>query len=401
MYITDLFPPNDKGGAEIIAFNEARTMLYTGNFVTVVTTAVKKSLKVKVRKYQGIKVYEIPTLSLLLPRYPRCLFGAISILLSMFDPLAYFYLKKVLYIEKPSLVHVHNIPLISFGALRAIRKSIKLVQTYHSYFYECPKGGLLRKWTSGGKLKICKKKPLFCLFWIFIYKRIIPKADAILAISKYILKQLQDNKWNNIYYCPNGIEYNFKKKKEFNKKYIQSNKKIILFVGRLTKAKGVDILIKAYARLGSLGKNAQLVIIGDGEEAKNLKKLAKKLCCSVLFYGRISHEKIGELYKDSYVIVIPSLWYEVLNTVAIEASLSGKPVIASNIPGVSDIVIHGSTGLLFEIGNVNDLQKKLSFLLSNEDIAKGYGKMALNHAKQFTIDEHMHLLSNIYNNLLQ
>ncbi len=401
MYVTDLFPPNDKGGAEIIAFNEARGMTHAGCSVIVVTTASKRALRITRHQVHDVKVYEIPTLGLWVARRPRALAGTIHVLLNLFDPLSYFSLRKIIHKEQPRLVHAHNIPRISFGALRAVKKPTKLVQTYHSYFYECPKGGLLRKWTSGGKPKICKRKPLPCRFWASLFHRIVPQPDAILAISKYISKQLQKYHWKNVYYCPNGIEYPPEEQGTSPKARLQRGKKVILFVGRLTKAKGVHLLIEAYTKLRSLRDDIQLLIAGDGEEAGNLQKQARRLQCDAIFYGRVSHDQIMELYRYAYVVVIPSLWYEVLNTVAIEASLAGKPIIASDMPGLRDVVIDGVTGLLFQPGNVDALQDKLSLLLSNEQMVDRFGEAAHRHAMQFTLDRHLLLLRNIYSKVLQ
>lgn len=402
IYLTDLFPPNDKGGAEIIAYEEATEMARLGFSVKVVTVSPKRSFSIRKRRFRSIDIYEIPTIGLFLPQKPRFVVNIIKILISLFDPLAYLVLKYIIRKEKPDIVHAHNIPTLSFGITNAISTDSKLIQTHHSYFYECPKGGLLRKWTTKGKPVVCNRKPIICRMWVFLYKHISRRPDAIMAISKYIEKKLKQYNWDKVYYCPNGIR-RIGRTDCLEKKRItlEDKKQTVLFVGRLTKPKGVHLLIEAFAGLGEWHDVAELVIVGDGEEEDNLRRQAQKYNCDVKFYGRVNHDEVIHIYKSAYVVVVPSLWYEVLNTVAIEAALLGKPVIASNMPGFSDIIIDGVTGLLFEPGEVGDLRQKIKTILANPKLATQLGKEASRFAIKFDIQRHISVLMNIYDEVIK
>jgi len=369
-----------------------------GNEVIVVTTNNRFLISISKYNLNGITTYRIPTLSLWIPKFPRIVSGALNVLLTIFDPISYFVLRKIIKEEKPDIVHSHNTSMISFGSLRAAKKPIKIIQTYHGYFYECPKGGLLKKWTTSKEFEICKRKNILCQVWIYFFKKVVPIPDATIAISRYIFKKLKKTNAKKLYYCPNGIECNFRFKNISAKK--RNRKKIILFIGRITKAKGVGILIESYNRIRKVVGNTQLWIIGDGPALNEFKNKAKNLKKEVIFFGRISHEKIYNIYKYAYVVIVPSLWYEVLNTVAIEASLMNKPVIASDLPGFHDIVINKVTGLLFEVGNIDDLYNKLLYILSDENIALKYGENACKNAKKFTLTNHKKNLLKIYNEVL-
>jgi len=181
---------------------------------------------------------------------------------------------------------------------------------------------------------------------------------------------------------PNGIdlsEYdNLPSKGEFKKRFnIPEDKKIILYLGRIHKIKGIDHLVKAYAYLKKKMNcnDALLVIAGPDDGYLNeVKSLTYDLVVSdsVLFTGPLYGKAKLEAYVDADVFVLPSR-YEAFGNVVLEAYACSKPVIASGVGGLNDLVVDGETGLLFEAGSHIQLAEKLLYLLNNSDDALRMG----------------------------
>jgi glycosyltransferase involved in cell wall biosynthesis len=160
-------------------------------------------------------------------------------------------------------------------------------------------------------------------------------------------------------------------------RYHLSNKKIILFVAALDSAhyfKGLDILLESFSHINT--ENARLLIIGDGDLKNHYINRSKDLGIfnRVIFAGGISNLDLPKFYACADMLILPSISTESFGLVLTEAMASGKPVIASNIPGVRTVVDNGVNGLLVQPGDVNDLTTKINFLLNNADICKSYGR---------------------------
>lgn len=158
----------------------------------------------------------------------------------------------------------------------------------------------------------------------------------------------------------------------------KQKEKTILFVGGLDRAhyfKGLDNLLKAVSKLKI--NNWNLAIVGDGDLRPRYENLCRLLNIDkkVKFVGSVGPEKLVEYYNNCYVLVLPSVdKSEAFGLVLLEAMASGKPVIASNLPGVRSVFKNGVHGLTVKPGDVSDLVSKLKALLSYEKLAKDMGR---------------------------
>lgn len=116
----------------------------------------------------------------------------------------------------------------------------------------------------------------------------------------------------------------------------------VLWIGRLTRDKGCDDLVRLIKRLGP--RRISWTIIGGGAMRTEIAKLAKR-CNNVRYFSRMDHKELSHEYRRHDVFVSTSHW-ECLPYTVLEAQFCGLPVIAYNIPGVNDIVIHKKTGIL-------------------------------------------------------
>jgi glycosyltransferase involved in cell wall biosynthesis len=153
-----------------------------------------------------------------------------------------------------------------------------------------------------------------------------------------------------------------------------SNKtKKILALGRVVKAKGFYELIDAFSFLDD---NVSLDIVGDGDEVINLKRYAQQrgLNSRIYFHGWLKHENLKDLYFESAVVVVPSIWPEPFGIVGIEAMAHNRPVVAFDSGGISDWLIDGNTGFLVRTGNNKELAEKINIILNNHDLRESMGR---------------------------
>jgi glycosyltransferase involved in cell wall biosynthesis len=141
-----------------------------------------------------------------------------------------------------------------------------------------------------------------------------------------------------------------------------------LFIGRLVRGKGAQVLIKGFRRVLERLPDAELVIAGDGPEQRNLEKLAGRLGCKsrIRFLGYVPYHDVFLLYEETDIVVFPSVLPEALGRVLVEATMLGRPVIASRVGGVPEI-IGPENGILCEPGNADELAKQMIALATDPE----------------------------------
>ena len=142
----------------------------------------------------------------------------------------------------------------------------------------------------------------------------------------------------------------------------------LLYVGRLVPSKGVETLIEAVAHLRAMGRSVELTIVGVGDYYAALKRMVKSLDLAdkVTFSGRLSFDDLVRAYSEASMLVLPSvLRLEAFGIVQLEALTLGTPVIASNLPGVREIVERTGGGYIFERGNAADLAAKIDSAMAD------------------------------------
>jgi len=180
--------------------------------------------------------------------------------------------------------------------------------------------------------------------------------------------------------------------------HVDQNNKSILYAGRLSKEKGIDVLITALPYVLQNVSNVELHIAGDGALKKGLIDLARKLGVQshVVFDGHIPHERMAEIYRKSDVFVLPSTCAEGFPLSILEAMNYGLPVITTGIGGQAELVKQGFNGELVRPGDSKDLAEKISVLLRCPDLAEALGKNAKVFGREFGPQEHTKKLERIY-----
>ena len=151
---------------------------------------------------------------------------------------------------------------------------------------------------------------------------------------------------------------------------------------------GIRYLIEAADILKDKINDFELWIAGKGSEEQYLKDLTKQLHLKdkIKFLGFLPHHKVPEILRKMDVFVVPSIWEcESFGVAAVEAAASGLPVIASNLGGLSEVIVQNRTGFLVSPKSPKEIAEKIFFLYQNKKARQEMGKSA----RQFVIENYV------------
>jgi glycosyltransferase involved in cell wall biosynthesis len=166
-----------------------------------------------------------------------------------------------------------------------------------------------------------------------------------------------------------------------------------LFVGRLSEEKGIETMLNAWEKIHT---QVPLVIAGRGPVSDMVEEAANRLD-GVTWLGAQSIDRIYDLMGRATAVLFPSEWYETFGRVVIEAYSRSTPVIASNLGAISELVVPGETGLLFEPGCPESLAAAASRMWNQPHHAREMGRngRALFESK-YTVTQHLKAIDEIY-----
>ena len=171
------------------------------------------------------------------------------------------------------------------------------------------------------------------------------------------------------------------------------------FVGRLSREKGVQTLLDAWGDIRGL----TLRIVGDGPLRRQLEASAQSRHPETIrFLGQQPHANTLYAIRHSAFVIMPSIWYEGFGRVIIEAFSLGRPVIASRLGSMAELIDHGRTGLLFEPGNPADLAEKITWMQANPEERARMGQAArLEYEAKYTPEKNFEPLIAIYRRAIE
>jgi glycosyltransferase involved in cell wall biosynthesis len=214
--------------------------------------------------------------------------------------------------------------------------------------------------------------------------------DKTITVSRNLRSYFSDKFKKRFFYIPNATNI-----PTINKLPSGKEKKYILFVGRLTPEKEIDLLIRAFNQLGT---NLKLVIAGSASYHKKYLLSLKNIATpKVEFPGFIEKKVLDSLYRNAYLFILPSS-IEGSPLSLLEAMSYGLCVLTSKIKENREIV--GNSGILFESGNCIDLKNKLKYLIDNPDLVESLGKEARQKVKsEYNWEKIITNLENLYKTL--
>lgn len=287
---------------------------------------------------------------------------------------------------KPDIIHLHNIYHQISPSILAVAKRYKIpvVMHLHDYKLICPNHTLF---TAGKYCDRCLPHKYFncfkykCLkdssaasflvsFEMFIHHRVLKiyekGVDLFIAPSLFMKEICQSAFWpeEKIVLAYNPYSEDLIKGSTMNEARENKQDDYLLYFGRLSPEKGLDVLIKA-----AIITNSNLKIVGSGEEELRLKDLVEeqKLGANgskIEFLGFKSGDELRDVILKSRAVVMPSIWAENMPLSLLEAMKLGKVVIASRIGGFPEMISDGVNGFLFNPNDVDDLVLSIKKLAS-------------------------------------
>jgi len=288
---------------------------------------------------------------------------------------------KLIADEKPDVLHCHNIyhqltPSIITAASRA---GVPVVLTLHDYKPVCPvytqlsNGKVCTKCADGQFEAVLKQRcadgslTRSALLWA--EARYHALAGSYHRVGKFIcpskfMREAVVRRFgaDKVVHIPNGIDASRIEMSRQDEGYV-------LYLGRLSSEKGVETLLRTHAASDALWR---LMIAGTGPLLADLQRKYP----SAEFRGHLGGIELDAAIRGAALIVVPSEWHENSPISILEAMAYGKPIVASNIGGIPELVREGKTGLLFAPGNVGQLSNKITMLLGNRALREAFGRNA-------------------------
>lgn len=217
---------------------------------------------------------------------------------------------------------------------------------------------------------------------------LVRRADAVVGIANHILQDLRDRDLDpaKLFYVSNGVDTELFRPRARDTELAASlglgNELVFGYVGTLSQYEGVSWLVRAFAELKRRGVSAKLVILGAGDDALAVASAIQELGLQsvVLPIGKVPHDQVQKYYSVIDVLVYPRRSTRLTELVTplkpLEAMSLGKPLLASRIGGIVELVEHGCTGLLFNPNDLEDFCDQAMRLIQQEDLRRRLGSQA-------------------------
>ena len=318
------------------------------------------------------------------------------------DPELTFRLNRVVRAENPDVVHAHNWLLHSYLPLQRIYKK-RLVVTLHDYSSVCAKKNMIHAGVPCGGPSIFKCLPCAgehygnlkgAVTWLMnssLGKSGLREVDAFIPVSHAVaLRCGLDAKRDEYQVIPTFISRDVTKLQGGQDAHLAKLPKsdFLLFVGDLTRLKGIHTLLAAYGRMRGA---PSLVLIG-----RRCKDTPTELPGNVTLLESWPHAAVLHAWSRCLFGIVPSEGLETCGTVVMEANAFGKPVVASHTGGLSETVIDSKTGILVPPGDVDALHGALLAMLQNGGLRERMGAASLVHSEGYMPDAIVPRIERIY-----
>lgn len=280
---------------------------------------------------------------------------------------------------RADVVHVHHPFLLGMTGLHAARaEKLPVVFTYHTQYEQYAH---YLPWDSSMVKELA----------VGVATRFANSCDGVIAPSSDIARQLEERGVDvPVRVIPTGVD--LRRFRSGDRSWLRSHlnlpegQQVMLFVSRLAKEKNVGHLVESFARVAERKGDVHLVLVGQGDEVDNLKKMARAhdLEKRVHFTGTLSGTDLISAYKSADLFVFASTT-ETQGMVVLEAMAGGCPVVAVDASGVRDVVVNGENGYLVPVNEPDAFAEASLKVLSDDLLQTRFRENALERARQLSL----------------
>jgi glycosyltransferase involved in cell wall biosynthesis len=387
--LTDTYPPFI-GGLERAVQILSRALVARGHEVSVATTAMPGDPAqadedgVSVHRLTGWSKALAPFYAAGRPFHP-----------TIPDPGMMRSLRRVIDREQPDVVHAHSWNLASYLPLHTSRCGRALIVTAHDYGLVCPKktmmvpGGAV---CSGPSLRRCVPcaadqygvpKGAALATGLALSNPLLHRVDAFTAVSRFVAARL-DPTVNRITGKNVGVVHSFVPTGLYEAAaaarrpaFLPPDDGYVLFVGALSAAKGLHVLLDAHQRMTN---RVPLVLLGTPNH-----DTPTEFGADVIVRENVPHGEVMAAMHRAAVVVAPSVWPDPLPMTVSEAQLCGTAVVGARSGGIPEQILEGVTGLIVEPGDPVGLARAIDALLASPERRQAMGAAGREHARKFEV----------------
>ncbi|NGP87434.1 N-acetyl-alpha-D-glucosaminyl L-malate synthase BshA [Fodinibius halophilus] len=228
----------------------------------------------------------------------------------------------------------------------------------------------------------------------------INQSDGVTAVSEYLRDETYErfDIKKDIEVIPNFIDLDrFKKsdKNHFKKAICPNDEKVVVHVSNFREVKRVPEVVSVFERVLKNGIEAKLLLVGDGPDRQRAEQRCRELgiCGHVRFLGK--QDQVEDILSIADLFLIPS-GSETFGLAALEAMSCSVPVISSNIGGLPEVNIHGETGYLCDLDDIDCMGSYAVDILSNEELHQKMSQQARKQAEEFEMSKIITQYENYY-----
>jgi glycosyltransferase involved in cell wall biosynthesis len=404
LLLAQFFPP-DVGGEERHVFNLANTLAGRGHEVAVATQRMV-GVPDQETLASGVRVHRFATVAMRLP-------GVYSTSRThhppLPDPLGVRELARIARQERPQVVHAHNWIVNSAVALRRSSpagRRFGLVLTLHDFSHVCATKRLMRMGSPCEGPAVARCLPCATAHYGPALGPLTASATALMrpwknrAIDHVICVSSAVASGNHIPPGPNtSVIPNFVLDEAVAGDAAKGQaedippglpkEEFLLFVGELSRDKGVPTLLRAYESLG--GKRPPLLLVG-----RRMPDTPTHLPDGAEMCAQWPHDHVMAAFRRCLFAVLPSICLDACPTTVLEAMASGRPVVATTTGGVVDMIMDGENGLLVPPGDESRLAETMARLLNDPDLRVRLAAGARERAERFTASAVAERLEAVY-----
>jgi phosphatidylinositol alpha-mannosyltransferase len=278
------------------------------------------------------------------------------------DPRAWFDVRRLFDRHAFDVVHMHEpfMPLVPWFVMRRCR--VPIVATFHTH----REAG--HRWYARFRR------------WL---QPMMARVTTRLAVSEAARGTVARHFPGSYDIVPNGIDVGRFQQAGATPRSMRPARPHVLFVGRLERRKGADLLVRAMALVQRRFPDAQLVLVGEGPERAALQRLAEEAGVDAIFEGRVTEEELPAYYRAADVVCSPALGGESFGVVLLEAMAAGRPLVASRIDGYAELLNDAACATLVDVDDPAAIADAIGSLLADPELRRALGVRAATHATAY------------------